>query len=200
MIKKLTMLALLLAVTGSSARDILVEFKGAYFKPTGKRFKHIYKGGALYGPELTVQLSECSDHWYGFLSVDYYSKKGYSIGLHNPTKVSLLPIGIGIKYFVPSCWWNNTDFYVGLGFQPIRVHTHDFSPFVIPKITKWAFGGIAKAGAYINFSCNFFLDLFIDYSFARASSKQALALTGPVVPLRSSVSGVIFGAGLGYRF
>ncbi len=183
-----------------TARDILLEFKAAYFKPTGYRFKHIYKGGALYGPELTVQLSECNEHWYGFLSVDYLSKKGLSIGLGTPTKVSLLPIGIGVKYFMPSCWFDNTDFYIGLGFQPIRVHTHDLSAFVIPKITKWGFGGIAKVGAYINFSCNFFLDLFIDYSFARVKSKLALAPTGPVVPLKSSVSGAIFGGGIGYRF
>jgi len=199
-LKKILVLLLLSCAAPLVARDILLEFKGAYFKPTGKRFKHIYKGGALYGPELTVQLSECSDRWYGFLSVDYYSKKGHSIGLGTPTKVSLLPIGIGIKYFIPSCWCDNTDFYLGLGFQPVRVHTHDFSPFVIPKITKWAFGGIAKGGAYIDIACNVFLDLFIAYSFARASNHTTMSSTGPIVPLRSSVSGAIFGAGLGYRF
>lgn len=206
-LKKIFTLLLLLSVVGQlAARDVLLEFKAAYFKPTGKRFKHIYKGGALYGPELTVQLSECNENWYGFFSVDYYSKKGHSIGLGNPTKVSLLPIGIGVKYFISpcwlqnSCWFGDTDFYLGLGFQPVRVHTHDFSPYVIPKITKWALGGIVKGGVYINFSCNFFLDLFIDYSFAKAKSKETMAPTGPVIPLKSSVSGAIFGAGLGYRF
>lgn len=199
--KRLLSLLLVVSAVGQlAARDVLLEFKGAYFKPTGNRFKHIYKGGALFGPELTVQLLECSDRWYGFFSIDYYRKNGHSIGLDTPTKVSLLPIGIGVKYFIPPCWCDNADFYLGLGFQPVRVHTHDFSPFVIPKITKWAMGGIAKAGVYVNFSCNFFLDLFIDYSFARASSKLTAAPTGPVIPLKSSVSGVIFGAGLGFRF
>lgn len=182
------------------ARDVLLEFKGAYFKPTGDRFKHIYKGSALYGPELTVQLSECNEHWYGFLSVDYFRKKGHSIGFNTQTIVTLLPIGIGVKYFIPSCWCDNADFYLGLGFQPVRVHTHDLSPFVIPKITKWALGGIAKGGVYIDVACDFFLDLFIAYSFARVSSHDAIAPNGPVIPLKASVSGAIFGAGLGYLF
>lgn len=182
------------------ARDILLEFKGAYFKPTGDRFKHIYKGGALYGPELTVQLSDCYENLYGFFSVDYYSKKGHSIGLATPTKINLLPIGVGLKYFFPICWCYDIDFYVGLGFQPVRVHTHDLSPYVIPKITKWALGGIAKGGVYINFACNFFLDLFIDYSFARVSSQRTQAPTEHIVPHKASVGGVIFGAGIGYRF
>lgn len=199
--KKIVSLLLIFSGVGQlAARDILLEFKGAYFKPTGHHFKDIYKGGALYGPELTVQLSDCNDNWYGFFSVDYYSKKGYSTGLGTPTKISLLPLGIGIKYFIPTCWCYDTDFYVGLGFQPVRVHTHDESAFVIPSITKWGLGGIVKGGAYINFSCDFFLDLFIAYSFARVKSHDTIAPTGPVVPLSASVSGAIFGAGIGYRF
>lgn len=193
-------LLMLWIVSGLMARDVLLEVRGAYFKPTGDRFKHIYNGSGLYGGELAVQLSECNEHWYGFLSVDYLRKKGHSIGLGNPTRVTLLPIGIGVKYVMPACWCDNTDWYVGLGFQPVRVHTHDLSPFVIPKITRWAMGGIVKGGAYINFSCNFFLDLFIGYSFARAKNHLAVAPTGPVVPLSASVSGAIFGAGIGYRF
>lgn len=184
------------------SRDILLEFKGAYFLATGSRFKKIYKhGGALYGPELTVQLCDDSN-LYGFFSIDYLSKKGHSIGLHTPTKVSLLPIGVGLKYFLSDhcgCF-ENVDFYVGLGFQPVRVKTRDDSPFVIEKHSKWALGGIAKVGAYIDLRCNFFLDLFIDYSFARVKSHAHMAPTGPVVPLKANVSGAIFGAGLGYRF
>jgi len=179
-------------------RDVLIEFKGAYFLPTGSRFRKIYGGSALYGPELTVQLfEECN--WYGFLSVDYYHKKGHSIGLHTPTKISLLPIGVGLKYFVPSCY-ECADFYVGLGFQPIRAHIRNCSPFVVPRETKWVFGGIAKVGTYIYLPRNFFLDLFIDYSFASISSHRTMVPTGPIIPLRASISGAIFGAGIGYRF
>ncbi len=181
------------------SRDVILEFKGAYFHGTGDRFKHIYKGSALFGPELTVQLSDCYN-LYGFFSVDYLSKKGHSIGLNTPTRVTLLPIGVGLKYFMSFCNWERTDFYVGLGFQPVRVHTHDESAFVIPKLTKWALGGIAKVGAYIDISSCFVLDVFIAYSFAHVRNRETEAPTGPVIPLKANVSGVIAGVGLGYRF
>ena len=43
-------------------------------------------------------------------------------------------------------------------------------------------------------------DLFIDYSFASISSHRTMVPTGPIIPLRASISGAIFGAGIGYRF
>ena len=92
------------------------------------------------------------------------------------------------------------EYLQAMGFQPVRVHTRDLSPDVIPAITTWAMGGIVKGGAYITFNCNFFLDLIIGYSFARAKNNLTGAPTGSVTPLHSSVSGAIFGAGIGYRF
>lgn len=180
-------------------KDVLLEFKGAYFHAAGSHFKEIFKnGGAWYGPEITFALSDCYN-LYGFASVDYFKTDGHSVGLENPTKISLLPISVGLKYLMPTCW-PGTDFYVGLGFEPIRVHIRNDSPFVIQRQTKWVLGGIAKMGAYIDLSCNFVLDLFIDYSFAHVSSHNTNAPTGPIVPLKSSISGVIIGAGLGYWF
>lgn len=183
-------------------RDILLEFKGAYFHPTGSRFKKIYGGSAIYGPELTIQLFENCCNWYAFFSVDWFHKKGRSIGLHTPTKIHLLPLAFGLKYFMPSCY-ECVDFYAGLGFQPVHVHIRNSSPFVTPNESKWVLGGIAKVGSYIYLpnTNNLFLDLFIGYSFARASSHTAqVCCDGAVVPLSSSISGAIFGAGLGWRF
>lgn len=153
----------------------------------------------MYGPELTFQLCDNSC-WYGFASVDFFHKKGHSIGLSTPTKVSLLPVGLGLKYFMPLCdeW---ADFYIGLGFQPVHVRTRALSAFV-PQQNKWALGGIAKVGAYIDLSCNFVLDLFIDYSFAEVSSHVTQAPQGFSAPkiqhwrcyfwCRSGVSFLIF--------
>jgi opacity protein-like surface antigen len=180
-------------------RDVIIEFKGAYFLATGHNFKEIYRDGALYGPELTVQLSDnntCWSNFYGFASIDFLQKKGKSIGLCNPTKVRLIPLGFGLKYFYPLCS-ERVDLYVGLGFQPVHVQTKNDSPYVIENLSKWGFGGIAKAGAYIDLTCNFVLDLFINYSFVKTSKP---CTPDTVVPLAANVSGVIFGGGLGYRF
>lgn len=178
-----------------NANDVLLELKAAYFRATGSQFKNIYgKGAGLYGPELTFQL--CDSNWYGFLSADFLHKKGHSIGLNTPTSIRLVPVGIGVKYFMPTC--NEcANFYLGLGFQPVHVRIQNNSQFV-PNQKKWVLGGIAKLGTYIYFSCNWFIDLFIDYSFAHISAKSTQAQ--PIVPLSSSISGAIFGIGIGYRF
>jgi hypothetical protein len=192
-------LLLALAISPLVAKDVILEFKGAYFLSTDCNFKNIYdKGGALYGPELTFQLKD-SCNWYGFLSVDRLKKDGCSIGLANPTTVRLLPLGIGLKYFMPDCW-DCADFYLGLGLQPVHVSTQDCSAFVNPQLSQWGVGGIAKAGIFINLCSNFVLDLFIDYSFVKTNCKPECCSHVATEPIKADLSGAVFGAGIGYRF
>lgn len=182
------------------ARDVIFEFKTAYFRPTNNYFKQIYgNSGALFGPELSVQICDNNSNWYGFFSIDYLAKKGHSIGLCNKTRVSLLPIAIGVKYFTPS-YCQKFDFYLGGGLQPTRVHTNDCSPYVPEKQTEWALGGIFKAGAYIPVYQCFMLDLFIGYSLVRVGCKDSGCSGLFTIPLKANVSGLLIGAGFGYRF
>lgn len=185
--------AFLLCVSAPIASsDVLVEFKGAYSLFTDSDVKDIYgKGGVLFGPEITFQVYE---NWYGFASIDFLRKKGHSLGLCNSTTMSLMPLGIGAKYFVPFCYG---DFYLGLGFQALRLKTFNCSPDVVQTTSKWGFGGIAKIGTYFNLPDSCFLDLFIDYSFVKVGCDKCLK---SVVPLSVNLDAAIFGAGFGYRF
>jgi outer membrane protein W len=177
------------------ARDVILEFKAAYFLPTDSVFKQIYhNGSALCGPEVTFQLCN-NKNWYGFASIDYFQKKGHSIGLCDFTKVSLLPFGVGLKYFVPILC-DRADFYIGLGFQPVYVRTENCVECVSVKQSRWGFGGIGKVGTYWYLPRNFVIDLFVDYSFVKVGCKNSCQLT----PRKADVSGAIFGIGLGYRF
>lgn len=176
------------------ARDILLEFKAAYFWPQDSCVRSIYgNGGALYGPEVTFGLCE-ETNWYGFASIDFFNKSGRSVGLCDVTKIRVMPVALGAKYFVPFCYG---DFYVGLGFQPTHLKTINCSEFVAQTTSKWGFGGIAKVGSYFDLPCNFFVDLFLDYSFVKVGCTNCAVDT---VPLKANLSGVIFGAGIGYRF
>lgn len=176
-------------------KDVLVEFKGAYFLPTDSCVRNIYgNGAALFGPEVTFRLSECRN-WYGFTSVDFLIKKGSSVGLCNSTKMYMVPLAFGVKYFIPFCYG---DFYAGLGFQPLHLTTINCTQFVVQNTSNWGFGGIAKIGTYINLPHNLLLDFFIDYSFVKIHPGNCC--TGPVIPLKANLSGAIFGVGLGYRF
>ncbi len=186
---------LLFCVFSLVGRDVILELKGAYFLPTDSMFKDCYKGSVLWGPELTVQLKK-NKHWYAFASLDYYRQKGRFLSLCDSTTLRLLPLAFGIKYFVPIR--NRANIYLGLGFQPEYVNKKSRRGFVTSKRTLWGFGGIAKAGAYIDLFHNFLLDLFIDYSFVWTKKTNLYGNT--VTPSRTNLSGAIFGAGLGYRF
>ena len=181
-----------------AARDIILEFKGAYFHPTGSTFKAVYgKSAALFGPEVTVSFCDAK-RIYGFASVDYLKKNGSSVGLCNATTVRMVPLAFGFKYFKPVCC---ADLYAGLGFQPTHLKTINCSPYVQEYTSQWCLGGIAKFGAYVDVSCNVVFDFFLDYSFVKAGCpKVCQPATGVIVPRRASLSGVIFGAGIGYRF
>lgn len=188
----MTLLLTMLSLAPARAYDVLLEFKGAYFLPTNTLFRKIYNGSAIYGPELTAG---CYKNLYGFVSVDYFSKQGRSIGLCSPTKMNMLNLGIGLKYLVPFCYG---DFYVGLGALPTRLHVKDGSRYVIPCRTKWGCGGVAKVGAYFDLPKSFFVDLFFDYSFA--TIPFPCCPTAPVQSYNAKLNGCWFGVGLGYRF
>ncbi|HLF66892.1 MAG TPA: outer membrane beta-barrel protein [Gammaproteobacteria bacterium] len=178
-------------------RDVIVEFKGAYFWPTDCTFKKIYhKGGALYGPELTVQLFD-DKNWYAFASVDYFQKKGHSIGLCEPTKVRLIPVALGLKYFVPVCD-DRIDLYAGLGLEWVNVRTKNCSQAVVSKQSDWGLGGIAKVGAYYHLPHHFLIDTFINYHYAKVGSNDCWC--HGFESRKANVSGAIFGVGLGYNF
>lgn len=190
--KKIVVSLLCLAISTIHAHDILIEGKGAYFLPTNNLFKKIYSGNGIYGAEVTGKLW-CN--WYGFTSADFFRAEGKSIGLCNRTNIDLVNLAVGLKYLMPFCYG---DFYLGLGALPVYLKTQDCSPFVVKKHTKWGCGGIVKAGVYIDLACNIFLDLFVNYSFAKLKFK---CCPSACTLLHSAkVDGAWFGAALGYRF
>lgn len=184
---------MLLIAPALVARDVILEFKGAYALPTNSSFRDCYKGTALFGPELTFQLVN-NRNWYGFASLDYLSKKGKRLSICDSTKLKQLPLAVGLKYFVPIR--DRADFYFGLGFQPIHLRTKSTRGCVVEKHGQWGFGGIAKMGTYINLPRNFVVDFFVDYSFAWTDNIYGHT----VAHSKSNIGKAIFGTSLGYRF
>lgn len=175
-------------------RDIRLEFRSAYFLPTNTQFKDCYKGSVLFGPELTVQLRE-QKNWYGFANISYFKQKGRLLSACDSSKLRLLMLAFGIKYFVPL---KHADLYVGLGFQSDYLNKKNRNKLVTARRSLWGFGGIAKIGAYIHLPKSLFLDFFVDYSFVRTSKTNFYSSS--TTCLKTNASGAIFGAGLGYIF
>lgn len=175
-------------------RDVIFEFKAAYFRPINDTFQRIYGGGAIFGPEVTFKMFR---RIHGFVSYDYFTKNGTSLGLNSPTQVNFMPIAVGLKLMNRVS--EHARLYAGLGFEPTYLRVTNCSPYVRQHMKKWGFGGIFKVGAYIDLPHNVLFDFFADYSFVKVAS----GCTNPALytqATKSDLSGFIFGASLGYRF
>lgn len=175
-------------------RDVLLEFKSAYFLPTNSTFRNCYKGTVIYGPELTIQLKE-KKNWYAFASLDFLKQKGRFLSLCNSTTLRMMFLAAGIKYVFP---FKHADLYLGLGFQANRLNKKNRNKFVTSHNTIWGYGGIAKIGSYIHLPHNFFIDLFFDYGFVWTPKTDFYG--NRTTRQRTNVGAAIFGAAIGYRF
>lgn len=126
----LSLITLISVMAGLEAVDVLAEAKVAYFYPTNHRFRKIYSnGGAIYGVEVSCQT------WrglYAWTSGSFFTKSGSSIGEKDYTRVTLVPLALGLKYLFPvGC----SDLYIGAGILSTYLHTHDHSHFVIRNVS-----------------------------------------------------------------
>lgn len=188
-----TSLTLLLAAADACATDFFAEAKAAYFRPTSDKFRDVYGSGGIYGLEASCQF------WkplYAWASADYFHKRGRSIGSGggSSTKVTLVPLAFGAKYLIPYKW---VDFYLGIGPTFTYIHFTDNAPGVIRHSSKWGYGGMAKAGALLNFKKHFFFDLFTDYSYLKARFSNTSE--GKVLRPHMDLSHWSIGLGVGMR-
>lgn len=175
-----------------NASDILFEGKVGYFHPTGGTLNNIYGGGGIYGGELTVPVCDGIAAWAG---ASYFSQHGHSLGLRNSTRVQLVPVTFGLKYFIPfDCY----DVYIGAGMERVYLWTHDHSDFVRKHTRKSGLGGVFKLGAIVFVCPEVFFDFFFDYSLCRIHFHDKI--DGTVYPAKADVSGMSVGIGVGYRF
>lgn len=172
--------------------SMLLEFRAAYFHPTGCRFDDIYGGTGIYNLEFSIQT------WcdlYTWVSVGYLRESGHSIGLSTPTTIQLVPLGIGLKYMF-SCFCFRP--YIGAGFGATWMDIDNKTKFV-HDVTDWVFGGIFKVGSLWNFCNCWFLDAFIDYTYMKKDYHGTW--NNPFVYRHDGdISGFSFGLGIGVEF
>lgn len=171
---------------------VLVEGKAGYFFPTSSKFKNIYGGSGIYGYDVSVQA------WKGlyvWTSASYFGKTGHSEGLHDKTKMIMVPIDLGLKY---NWQFNIVDFYVGAAGVATYLHLHDESPYVKQKTNKWGGGGNARAGFLFNLPARFYIDIYGDYYFMWVPYSNTNG--GTVTANTANLSGASVGGGVGYRF
>lgn len=186
-IKSIIFLLFFLCFSQLHSSEWFTELRGGYFYPTSKKFREIYKSGGVEG-EIEV-AKKFKENWIGWGNVNYFQKKGRSIGFHDKTTIRMVPLSFGLKYQFLFC--NSVSPYLGVGVAYTILNIKNDSEFVKKHVTKNGFGFVIKSGIYIDLSKSFLLDLFVDYYF-----QEMHFYTKHHV----DVGGLKIGFGLGYRF
>lgn len=172
--------------------DFLTEAKASYYYFTSSRTREVYTGSGLYSIELSL---ETWSDLYAWLSAGYLHASGRTKADNHKTTLQMVPLNFGIKYM--PCWEKYHP-YVGLGLSATYMHTEDDSPYVIQNNDKWGVGVIGKLGFLAYMTECMFLDLFMDYTYVKVCFNK----TPPefVVRRDADLSGIAFGAGIGWNF
>lgn len=156
----------------------------AYFYPTTHLVREIY-----HGTRVNYQLEAgyyFNNNWEVWLNGTYFDKKGNSVGLHDGTHLTLVPISLGIKYVF--CLCSTLAPYIGVGGNCTWMHLTNNNTSH-HKVNKTRAGANAKAGLYINFTDYLFIDLFADYLYIPMDLQNA-----------NNLGGLSAGGGIGTRF
>lgn len=194
-IRILSVFFILFASSNLFARDILVEFKPSYFIPQDSTMRDIYSHGFAYSLEGSVQAK---NNIYGWTSVSYFEKSGKSQGGNDSTKVTIVPIALGIKYIYTIPNPGNIHVYLGGGVTASYFHVENDYPSIIEKHSSWGGGLILKSGLLVDLTKFLFFDLFVDYSYAYLTFRQCM--TNDIRRHNVNIGGVSLGLGLGLRF
>ena len=168
-------------------RKTMLEVRVSGFIPFSQLFSEIYGNDVVpIAVEATTPFFRHFDAWANF---NWLSKHGHSIGLQNPTDVSIANFSFGLKF--PFLFYNGVAVYVGLGPSLGGVWLHNRSKICHcdQRIREFIYGGVLKTG--INFFINrsIFFDLFVDYFYVPTNFQT-----------RANVGGIQPGIGSGFIF
>lgn len=181
----------------SFAEDMDFQLRAAAFHPQTKRFREVYsRWGTDYEFEFNKRFCGPCGQISGWFNVNHYTKKGHSLGVSFPTRITIIPFSIGGKYFfcLNSCW----QAYVGAGLTYTCLKVHDHAPFAKHRFKKQEWGCVAKLGMQYNLDCllcGLFVDLFADYYYLPFHFHHRSEAHIHNV----NVGGLHLGLGIGYR-
>ncbi len=174
-------LAFILGTLGTArAQSVFLETRGAYFSPTDKAFREIYGTGMSWGGELSFAVSKSAAVWAGG---DYYSKVGKLDLTEDGTKIRIVPLAAGVKYYFSR---DRLRPYVGAGaayFQYKETNS-------IGTIEKGDVGLVGRVGLLVMLGPAFFIDLQGNWSTCSVQPAE----------VKANLGGFSLGLGLGFEF
>ena len=187
--------------------DISVEGRVAYFHPSSSKVRRIYGDGwADYQLEISKGVYENLRIWAG---VNGFSRGGESKGFHHHhTRLQLIPINFGLKYYIPFC--TDFNFYLSGAASYSFLRIKDNSHYVHEHTHKNGWGGLVQAGitydfwrcAYVNLFAEGFFQEF-DFHNSHGSSGYGSYNSSSsrfIKRHKLDMSGYKLGVGIGYTF
>ena len=143
--------------------DWLLQGRVSYFFPSEDLFREIYgRGMPMYGAVAGAFWND----WGVTATVDVLNKSGHSIGLANPTHIDLIPISLDVVYRRPVL--NGVEVFGAIGPEIHYIRFHDKNPIFFEHLNKWGYGGIARAGAWLDVANFVSLELSGAYAIRHA--------------------------------
>ena len=171
---------MLTAVTASAS--VTIGIQGAYFSPSDSDFKNIYGGGLMYGSGIAFGLTQRIDGW---LEGGYFSKAGSLTYTKEETKLTLIPIGAGLREY---------RILPGHRFLPHRPRRGRYYLYreenALGGVKTGGVGFVGKIGLAIALSGGLGLDIQAKYSSCKLKPAD----------FSFDVGGFEIGAGVGFSF
>ena len=169
--KKLLLLTLVFGALSATRPQI--ELKLGYFRFGDHHLRKVYRQDAL-DTQLTASIPLWK--WLNlYTGISYISREGRTRPKHHHTKITILPLSLGLRAIVRVA--HDVDYYLALGPRYFYVHQKHHS-------NHNTLGGFINTGFLVHFRKNLFIDFFSEYSLS--SSPQ--------------VGGLTVGGGMGYQF
>jgi hypothetical protein len=151
-----------------------------YFYPSEKSFQNIYGSGLALGGEMNFKVWKSIYLW---LFGSYYSKNGNLPITQEKTKMTLIPVGGGIKLKFQT---GIVSPYIGLG--PVVYFYEENNPIGAAKGTHAGF--IGQAGLSLKIMGRLFFDFSINYSYCKVKPQN----------IKADIGGIQTGLGIGFMF
>lgn len=189
--RKILFLFLLMTTPLFSA--FIPEVRVSYFQFNESILREIYSSTVNTQLGLNYGLCNCL---YGFGSVGYFSKEGSSLGEEDRTEITVVPLNLGLKFFLPFKTLEG-NLFIEAGGTFYHVSIHNDSDFVLRKVYRNGVGGFVGVGALWRLWKSFYIDIFSDYSYRQTSNLNHQEGT---TAFKMNFGGLDIGGGLSYRF
>lgn len=170
------------------------EIKPSYFLFYTCPMKDIYnKGGFEIQGSVTLP---CCNYFDIYGSVGYREAKGHALNSCEYTKLTVVPVDLGIKSMFK--FWSRFYYYLALGPRYFCLHQYNNSPYVDSIITKSGIGLFANTGFNVILADCLIFGIFGECSYEKKTiypKMQYVYSNGS-----TQIGGFAFGITLGYAF